>query len=78
MLHGVAATLAELIREIDMAARYGGEEFAVLLPQTAQEGAALLAERLRREIASRPIRFGPDEIRASRPASVWPRARRTR
>ena len=62
VLHGVAATLAELIREIDMAARYGGEEFAILLPQTAQDGAALLAERLRREIASRPIRFGPDEI----------------
>jgi diguanylate cyclase (GGDEF)-like protein len=62
VLHGVATTLAELIREIDMAARYGGEEFAVLLPQTAQEGAAQLAERLRREIASRPIRFGPDEI----------------
>jgi diguanylate cyclase (GGDEF)-like protein len=62
VLHGVAATLAELIREIDMAARYGGEEFAILLPQTAQEGAAQLAERLRREIATRPIRFGPDEI----------------
>jgi diguanylate cyclase (GGDEF)-like protein len=62
VLHGVAATLSELIREIDMAARYGGEEFAILLPQTAQEGAAQLAERLRREIASRPVRFGPDEI----------------
>jgi diguanylate cyclase (GGDEF)-like protein len=62
VLHGVAATLAELIREIDMAARYGGEEFAILLPQTAQDGAAQLAERLRREIAARPIRFGPDEI----------------
>jgi diguanylate cyclase (GGDEF)-like protein len=62
VLHGVATTLGELIREIDMAARYGGEEFAILLPQTGQEGAAQLAERLRREIAARPIRFGPDEI----------------
>ena len=62
VLHGVASTLADMIREIDMAARYGGEEFAILLPQTGQDGAAQLAERLRREIASRPIRFGAEEI----------------
>jgi len=62
VLHSVAATLAEVIREIDLAARYGGEEFAVLLPQTGPEGAANLAERLRSEIAARSIRFGTDEI----------------
>ena len=62
VLHSVAATLAEVIREIDLAARYGGEEFAVLLPQTGPDGAANLAERLRSEIAARKIRFGTDEI----------------
>ncbi len=62
VLHSVAATLSEVIREIDLAARYGGEEFAVLLPQTGPEGAANLAERLRTEIAARSIRFGTDEI----------------
>jgi len=62
VLHSVAATLAEVIREIDLAARYGGEEFAVLLPQTGPEGAANLAERLRTEIAARSIRFGTEEI----------------
>jgi diguanylate cyclase (GGDEF)-like protein len=62
VLHSVAATLSEVIREIDLAARYGGEEFAVLLPQTGPDGAANLAERLRSEIAARSIRFGTDEI----------------
>jgi diguanylate cyclase (GGDEF)-like protein len=62
VLHSVAATLSEVIREIDLAARYGGEEFAVLLPQTGPDGAANLAERLRSEIAARSIRFGTEEI----------------
>ena len=34
----------------DLAARFGGEEFVLLLPQTAAEGAAHLAEELRRRV----------------------------
>ena len=44
----VARDLEKWKRRIDRAARIGGEEFAVLLPETDQGGAFLVAERLRR------------------------------
>ena len=58
VLHGVATTLAELIREIDMAARYGGEEFAILLPQTGAggRGPAGRAPPARDRLAADPVR----------------------
>ncbi len=62
VLVGIAGTISELIREIDVAARYGGEEFAVLLPQTGAEGATMLAERLRQAIETRPIRFAGERV----------------
>jgi diguanylate cyclase (GGDEF)-like protein len=41
-----------LRRPGDLAARYGGEEIAVLLPETDQAGAEILAERLRQSVRS--------------------------
>jgi len=50
----VLATTAKIfkktVRETDIPCRYGGEEFAVIMPETDSEGAALAAERLRKEI----------------------------
>jgi two-component system chemotaxis family response regulator WspR len=47
----VAGTiLACLLRPADTAARYGGEEFVLILPGTDQNGAEIVAEKVRRAI----------------------------
>ena len=47
----VATAFANLTKGKDLAARFGGEEFIVLLPQTPLEGAATVAESIRKSIA---------------------------
>ncbi|CAN5825070.1 hypothetical protein BH20GEM1_BH20GEM1_21530 [soil metagenome] len=51
VLQKVAGVLADQVRSIDSVARYGGEEFAVLLPETGNERALVVAERLRARVA---------------------------
>src|SRR5918992_2449184 len=48
VLKRVARDMQKWKRRIDSAGRIGGEEFALLLPETDERGAFLLAERLRR------------------------------
>ena len=55
-LKQVAEHMNKWKRRIDSAGRIGGEKFGVLLPETDEHGAFLVAERLRR--ASRQA-FGP-------------------
>lgn len=52
VLQQVADVLADQVRSIDSVARYGGEEFAVLLPETGNERALVVAERLRARVAA--------------------------
>lgn len=52
-------------RPSDIVARYGGEEFIVLLPETAWEGAEVVAGRLKRAIEDLAIRH------TARPASRY-------
>jgi diguanylate cyclase (GGDEF)-like protein/PAS domain S-box-containing protein len=55
VLKRFAQRVLPLFREVDLLARYGGEEFVGLLPDTQLEGAAELAERLRKTIEDRKI-----------------------
>jgi diguanylate cyclase (GGDEF)-like protein len=50
-LSNVAAVITEHLRETDFAFRYGGEEFLLLLPETPQVTALLVAEKLRCAVA---------------------------
>jgi len=50
--HRIAAALP---RKVDWYARLGGEEFTVVLPETHLAGAAVVAERIRQQVADTPF-----------------------
>lgn len=52
VLTTVASILQAAIRDCDTAARYGGDEFVLILPETSDEGAKVMAERIRHEFAT--------------------------
>ncbi len=62
VLKAVAAIMAAAIRKEDMAARYGGEEFALILENSDKRGAMLMAERIRKDIASLKFLFEGRQI----------------
>jgi diguanylate cyclase (GGDEF)-like protein len=57
-LSSVAKVMTEELRGGDVIGRLGGEEFAVLLAGNRTDEAAVLAERIRRAVASFPVRYG--------------------
>ncbi len=62
----VLKTLARIIRsdcrDVDIPVRYGGEEFLLVLPEVNQEGALVVAERIRRHVAREVIKHEEIEI----------------
>ena len=52
VLREFAVRIRKSIRGIDLACRYGGEEFVIVMPETDLQVAGIVAERLRRSIAS--------------------------
>jgi diguanylate cyclase (GGDEF)-like protein len=49
-LKEIAKLIKQTVRDYDVAGRYGGEEFVIILPDTTQEGAVKLADRLRKTV----------------------------
>src|SRR4051794_6626660 len=55
VLREFSLRIKKSIRGIDLACRYGGEEFVVVMPETDLTVATMVAERLRRRIATEPF-----------------------
>ncbi len=58
VLKMVAQGIKSQMREVDWAARYGGDEFSVILPETPEDGAKVIAERIRAAVGEEKISLG--------------------
>ncbi|MDO9481823.1 MAG: diguanylate cyclase [Hydrogenophaga sp.] len=62
VLRHFVATIQSHLRGTDLLGRLGGEEFSILLPQTSEDGGAMMAERLRAAVEASPALFGTTRI----------------
>ncbi len=71
--------LMKMKRETDRVARFGGEEFCVLCEETDNEGAVLLAERVREEVAKTVFQteLGKLSVQCSIGVATYPRDAKT-
>lgn len=71
--------LRESKRETDVVARFGGEEFCILCEETDTEGALLLAERIREELAATvfPTEKGRLQVTCSLGVASFPKNAKT-
>jgi len=60
-----AARIKSCLRSDDVAARWGGEEFMVILPDSNQEAAFLVAEKLRTQLCEEEICCSKDSLSVS-------------
>ncbi|MCE5256138.1 MAG: diguanylate cyclase [Spirochaetaceae bacterium] len=63
VLKTVAETCGRILRQSDVLGRFGGEELLLLLPETTQENAMKVAEKVRSEIESLVVVYKGKEIR---------------
>lgn len=74
-LKGMARILKKETRDTDMVARFGGEEFCIIVHEVKQDGAAIFARRLLREVAHN--QFYGRKITLSGGVAVFPKDGKT-
>jgi diguanylate cyclase (GGDEF)-like protein len=65
VLQELAGCLKQSVRGTDIVARYGGDEFAILLPETSQEMAQILMQRIEIRIIEHRFEWGGHRIPVS-------------
>jgi diguanylate cyclase (GGDEF)-like protein len=63
VLREVGALLQATAREADVVARFGGEEFTILVPDSNEDGALILADRVMQAFRKYRFRSLPPEVR---------------
>jgi diguanylate cyclase len=79
VLKGIASLVEKRSRKLDLLFRIGGEEFMLLLPDTQEAAAAVVAEQLRASIAESPllddrrvtVSVGVGELRPGETVDSW-------
>jgi diguanylate cyclase (GGDEF)-like protein len=79
VIRGFADVLKRAKRDTDIVGRFGGEEFVVVCEETADHGAELLAERIRRELQATTFQseLGPLNVTCSLGVATAPLAGQT-
>jgi len=72
VLRQVSSLFHQQLRKIDVVCRYGGEEFAILLPQTNEEQAMAVAEKLRRLVENWQFPGVPRSVTISAGVAAFP------
>jgi len=65
VIQQVVKCITDSIRVSDTLGRYGGEEFMVVLPQTTQDEASVVAERIRTKVLDTPLEEDGEQIVSS-------------
>lgn len=58
ILKEVGNVLKKSVREVDIVIRYGGDEYTIILIETGRQGAAIVAERIRKTLENQRFSLG--------------------